>query len=196
MPRNYNTTGGYTGVSGSGRAYTPQVTPWERDDDDSAVIRGRDYERGHYSDRQLSRSDDRDRGRQTRNRDDRDGDVWNRRDLTPTNSVLDRQDRDREPHRDDDRYDRSDRDGRHDRRDDDRRYARDNHDDTRQWDDRAWDRDNGVHHPRPYAGARQGDDYDRDNRYDQRYDHDERNDERRDSRYYGRANDGMSGRRR
>ncbi len=39
MPRNYNTYDNTGGTNMVGRAYTPQVTPWDRDSDDASVQR-------------------------------------------------------------------------------------------------------------------------------------------------------------
>jgi len=98
MPRNYsNAPSG--GTAASGRAYTPQVTPDNQEDDTANVTGGRNYgpdsydtEYGahRYEEHRAERNarQDRDRNR------DRNEDVINRRDLQPTYEVMDRTDRD------------------------------------------------------------------------------------------------------
>ncbi len=116
MPRNYNTFANSGGTNMVGRAYTPQVTPWNRDDDDVSVQRSlRDDNqewRDHRDDRD-SRSLDRDydyrtQDRYARDRYNRDQDAYYRRDLTPgygddrrgyQNSDSEREDRHRAGHR-------------------------------------------------------------------------------------------------
>ncbi|HVZ29720.1 MAG TPA: hypothetical protein VG839_04965 [Asticcacaulis sp.] len=69
------------GTNMVGQAYEPQVTPWDRDDDDVSVLGG-NRSRDRYSGNEFGRDDpyrhNRHHGR------DRDGDVYDRRDLTPT----------------------------------------------------------------------------------------------------------------
>jgi hypothetical protein len=173
MPRNYNTNGDQHGATGAGRAYTPQVMPWERDDDDASVASRRDFARDDHNARQFDRNEARQEGESG------DGDVWNRQDLQPAYEVPVAGDDDhREPGRDNN----------------DRSFARDTTADTqdperlgygrepgsdRQWDDRAWDRDNGVHKTSPGEQLR---------------DVVEGDDDRRDARDFGRMNDGLSDR--
>lgn len=78
MPR--NTISG--GASMSGPTYEPQVTPWDREDEDVSVLggsRSRDRNSGNEFGRQDPYGENRHHGR-----DRPDIDVYNRRDLTPT----------------------------------------------------------------------------------------------------------------
>jgi hypothetical protein len=65
----------------SGPTYEPQVTPWDRDDDDVSVLSG-NRSRDRYSGDEFARDDPQHRS-ERRGR-DRGGDVYNRRDLTPS----------------------------------------------------------------------------------------------------------------
>lgn len=80
MPRNYNTFANSGGTNMVGRAYTPQVTPWDRYDDDVSVQRGlRDDNQEWRDERAL----DRDYDYRSRDRYNHERDAYYRRDLTP-----------------------------------------------------------------------------------------------------------------
>lgn len=70
------------GASTSGPTYEPQVTPWDRDDDDVSVLGG-NRSRDRYSGNEFGRDDPYQHNRH-HGRDRVDADVYNRRDLTPT----------------------------------------------------------------------------------------------------------------
>ncbi len=70
------------GASMSGPTYEPQVTPWDREDEDVSVL-GSNRSRDRYSGNEFSRQDSYSENRNHR-RDRADADVYNRRDLTPT----------------------------------------------------------------------------------------------------------------
>ncbi|WP_443749387.1 hypothetical protein [Asticcacaulis solisilvae] len=150
MPRSYQSG---TGASMSGRTYEPQVTPWERNDDDFDVYQSSTYDRDRQASGRYGPDDDYapsagDR-RYTQNRDGRGGyrsndgqDAYTRRDLQP--SYQDAYERDRERYgRQDDKHayrgsnhDRGyDRDllgeRRDDRRDDRQAHSRDDYRDDR-----------------------------------------------------------------
>ncbi len=72
-----------TGVSMSGPVYEPQVSPYDRDDDDVSVLQNRGPYRDDFDDKAYGRNDYAASGEHRHGRRD-DGDVWNRRDLTPT----------------------------------------------------------------------------------------------------------------
>ena len=103
MPRPYQ-TGDNGGATMSGRTYEPQVTPWNRNDDDVRVTDGR-YG-GNYSSASHPADDRYRNDRQYYGRQDSRagrGDAWDRRDLQP--SYEQAYDRDRQRYGDD-RYDR------------------------------------------------------------------------------------------
>jgi len=99
MPRPYQTG---TGVSMSGRTYEPQVTPWEREDDDFDVYQGTTRDRDRQASGRYGPDDDYappagdrryfgDRGYRSN-----DGqDAYTRRDLEPTYQDAYERDRDR-----------------------------------------------------------------------------------------------------
>jgi len=140
MPRPYQTG---TGVSMSGRTYEPQVTPWERNDDDFDVYEGSTYDRdrqasGRYGpdddfapsagDRRYTQNRNRGDYRQTEYRSNDGRDAYTRRDLEPTYQDAYERDRERNGRDDDDHraYRGANRDRDYDRdllgsRDDDRR---------------------------------------------------------------------------
>ncbi len=134
MPRPYQTG---TGASMSGRTYEPQVTPWERDDDDFDVYQGstRDRDRqasGRYGadDDYAPSAGDR-RYMQNRGYRGNDGqDAYTRRDLQPTYQDAYERERDRD------------------------RYGRD--EDHRAWRGAARDRD----YDRDLSGGRRDDRHD------------------------------------
>ena len=90
MPRNYNTNDNTGGTNMVGRAYTPQVTPWNRDSDDVSVQHSlrddnqewRDHRDAHGNERDM-RSLDRDYDYRSRDRYSREPDAYYRRDLVP-----------------------------------------------------------------------------------------------------------------
>jgi len=92
MPRNYNTFANSGGTNMVGRAYTPQVAPWDRDNDDVSVQRSlrddpqewRDQRDDQRNERSLDHDYDyRNRDRYARGRDDNESDAYYRRDLVP-----------------------------------------------------------------------------------------------------------------
>ena len=168
MPRPYQ-TGDNGGATMSGRTYEPQVTPWNRDEDDVRVTGGRyggNYSNSPRQDDDRYRNDRPYYGRQD-SRGDR-GDAWDRRDLQP--SYEQAYDRDRQRYGDD-RYDR-----------DGHREQRADHNDHNR-------HDNGRHdYDRDLLGSR----HDRDRHEDERRRADERRahdvDHRNDDTY-GRGRD-------
>jgi hypothetical protein len=85
MPRNYNTNENSGGTNMVGRAYTPQVTPWDRDDEDVSVQRSLRDGNSQWRDRDErgSRSLDRDYDYRSRDRYAREQDAYYRQDLVP-----------------------------------------------------------------------------------------------------------------
>lgn len=81
MPRNYNTYDNTGGTNMVGRAYTPQVAPWDRDSDDASVQRSLRDDPQEWRDDRDMRSLDRDYDYRARDRYDRDQDAYFRRDL-------------------------------------------------------------------------------------------------------------------
>lgn len=159
MPRSYQTG---TGASMSGRTYEPQVTPWEREDDDFDVYQGTTRDRDRQASGRYGPDDDYgpyaedqryagDRGYRSN-----DGqDAYTRRDLQPTYQDAYERDRDRYGRQDDDNRayrganrDRDyDRDLLGDRRDErrlreredrDERYRNDRNQPGRPFEDRPW----------------------------------------------------------
>ncbi len=157
MPRPYQSG---TGVSMSGRTYEPQVTPWERSDDDFDVYQGNTDDRDRQASGRYSQDDDYAqsagdrRSSQDRNRTNDayrsyDGqDAYTRRDLQPTYQDAYERDRERYGRNDDDRaYRGANRDRDYDRdlvgnRDEDRneRHLSDQDRDKRDqsYEDRPW----------------------------------------------------------
>jgi len=86
MPRNYNTYVNSGGTNMVGRAYTPQVAPWDRDSDDVSVqhsLRDDNQEWRDHRDDRYERSMNRDSDYRARDRYDREQDAYYRRDLVP-----------------------------------------------------------------------------------------------------------------
>lgn len=79
----YSQPNAISGASMSGPVYEPQVTPYDRDDDDVSVLQNRGPYRDDYDDKAYGQNDYAVHGNRSRGRHD-DGDVWNRRDLVPT----------------------------------------------------------------------------------------------------------------
>lgn len=105
MPRNYHINDNTGGTNMAGRAYTPQVTPWDRDSDDVSVQRSLREDSQEWRDRRDERYD-----RDYRSRDpyDRGQDVYYREDLVPAygeeragyrSANSEREDRHRAGHR-------------------------------------------------------------------------------------------------
>ena len=193
MPRNYNINDNSGGTNMVGRAYTPQVAPWNRDDDDVSVQRSLRDDAQEWRDRRdLHRDErplDRDYDYRTRDRYDRDRDAYYRRDLVPgygddrAGYSLDqeREDRHRAGHR------------RHwENREPDYRYQ---YNDYRRVDEEDMRRENMVRHRDDHPGYQRSndrggwmsrersdydhEDYDRD-RYNDRERYYARDDEERD----------------
>lgn len=159
MPRPYQTG---TGASMSGRTYEPQVTPWEREDDDFDVYQGNTRDRDRQASGRYGPGEDYspyagDRPyAQNRGYRGNDGqDAYTRRDLQPTYQDAYERDRERYGHQDDDHrayrganrerdYDRDllgdRRDERRlrDREDRDERYRNDRNQPDRPFEDRPW----------------------------------------------------------
>lgn len=74
MSRDYNIHGDQRGITGTVRAVTAQVTPWEGDGDEAGRIRSHFGRKDASTDASSSGTKD-------------DGDVWNRDDLQPTYEV-------------------------------------------------------------------------------------------------------------
>ena len=85
MPRNYNTYANSGGTNMVGRAYTPQVAPWDRDSDDVSVQHSLRDDNQEWRDNRDVRRDERslDRDYDYRARNEREQDAYYRRDLTP-----------------------------------------------------------------------------------------------------------------
>lgn len=86
MPRNYNINDNTGGTNMVGRAYTPQVAPWNRDDDDVSVQRSLRDDAQEWRDRRDDRdmrSLDREYDYRSRDRYGREPDAYYRRDLVP-----------------------------------------------------------------------------------------------------------------
>jgi hypothetical protein len=86
MPRNYNTYANSGGTNMVGRAYTPQVAPWDRDSDDVSVqhsFRDDNQEWRDHRDDRYERSMNRDSDYRARDQYDREQDAYYRRDLVP-----------------------------------------------------------------------------------------------------------------
>jgi hypothetical protein len=83
MPRNYNTFANSGGTNMVGRAYTPQVTPWDRYDDDVSVQHSLRDDNQEWRDDRDGRPLDRDYDYRSRDRYNREQDAYYRRDLTP-----------------------------------------------------------------------------------------------------------------
>ncbi len=171
MPRPYQTG---TGASMSGRTYEPQVTPWERSDDDVGVYEGSTYDRDRQASGRYGQDDtygpsagDR-RYAQNRQRGDygyrrNDGqDAYTRRDLQPTYQDAYERDRERYGRNDDDHrayrganrdrdYDRDLLGNRRDDRDRDDRRERDDRDE-RHLSDRDRERRDRAYEDRPWTG--------------------------------------------
>ena len=83
MPRNYNINDNSGGTNMAGRAYTPQVTPWDRDSDDVSVQRSLRDGSQEWRDNRDTRSLDRNYDYRSRDRHagDRQQDAYYRRDL-------------------------------------------------------------------------------------------------------------------
>jgi len=158
MPRSYQSG---TGASMSGRTYEPQVTPWDRSDDDFDVYEGSTRDRDRQASGRYGPDDDyapsagdrrytQDRYRsEYRSNDGQD--AYTRRDLQPTYQDAYERDRERYGRQDDDHrayrganrdrdYDRDllgDRD--EDKRDREERKARDDRERRdRAYEDRPW----------------------------------------------------------
>jgi hypothetical protein len=178
MPRNYNLNENSGGTNMVGRAYTPQVTPWERDSDDVSVQRSL---RDDHDMRTLDRDYD---YRARSERYDRDNDAYYRRDLVPgygderrgyqNSGSSEREDRHRAGHR-----------AHWENRDPDYRYQ---YNDYRRADAEDMRRENqaryGEHRPdmgyrrendrETWTAARNRDDYSRENYDRDRYNNRER----------------------
>jgi hypothetical protein len=193
MPRNYNINDNTGGTNMVGRAYTPQVAPWNRDDDDVSVRRSLRDDPQEWRDRRDDRdmrSLDREYDYRRRDRYGREPDAYYRRDLVPGygddragySADHEREDRHRAGHRKhwenrepDYRYQYNDyqrTDEREIRRDNQARYAR--QEDAGGYRSRN-DRDGWMSRERSDHGR---EDYDRD-RYNDRERYYARNDEDR-----------------
>ena len=159
MPRPYQTG---TGASMSGRTYEPQVTPWDRADDDFDVYQGNSDDRDRQASGRYSRDRDHslyagDRryspGRAGDNRTNDGQDAYTRRDLQPTYQDAYERDRERYGRDGDDRaYRGANRDQDFDRdlvgsRSEDRRDR-----DERHLSDQDRDKRDGSYEDRPWTG--------------------------------------------
>ena len=175
MPRPYQ-TGSAGGTSMTGHTYEPDVTPWNRDDEDFNVTGGRWANSERYRSGQYG-PDDRYRNERDQNRfrTDREQDPYYRRDLQPTYG-------DRDYNRSRDEYDRYDRDN---ERRTESNYSRDYDHDRSRWQN-SDDRDRDDYRSRQsderrYADNRRLDDrYEVRGRFDKDYNRD--HDDRRNSR--------------